>query len=110
VKANLQDECKDPIIVDTDFCQQVKIDAMTGDGTILNVPTTLNAAADERARAIWEMLAQAHFDGATGNDRGYETIGILDKDGGHAAACSVRAVPLMLFRIRPLAVRLAVSG
>jgi hypothetical protein len=29
-----------------------------------------------------------HFDGATGNDLGYETIEVLDQDGGIAAFCS----------------------
>jgi hypothetical protein len=89
VKANLQDECADPIVVDAEFCEQVEIAAMTAEGTILNVPTTLNAAASDRARAICDMIARAHFDGATGHDLGYETIGVLNKDGGHAAACSV---------------------
>jgi hypothetical protein len=89
VKENFQDECKDPTVVDANFCEQVKIAAMTAEGSILNVPTTLNAAAADRARVICDMFATAHFDGVTGDDLGYETIGILDKDGGHAAACSV---------------------
>lgn len=89
VKANFRNECADPIVVDADFCKQVNIDAMTAEGTILNVPTGLNPAARDRARAICETFARAHFDGATGDDLGYRTIGIKDMDGGNAAACTV---------------------
>lgn len=89
VKTNYRVECVDPMVVDQLFCQQVKIDAMTGDGTILNVPTGLNAAAGDRAQVICEAVARAHFDGATGDDLGYQTVGILDMNGGYAAACSV---------------------
>jgi hypothetical protein len=88
VKANFTDECADPIIVDDLFCEQVTIASMTAEGTILRVPTTLNAAARDRASVICQQLATAHFDG-TGKDLGYDTIGVLDKDGGNAAACSV---------------------
>lgn len=91
VQSNFQDECADdPIVVDELFCDQVDIDGMTADGTILNVPTGLNAAARDRARVICEMLARAHFDGATGDDLGYGAIGVLDVDGGNAAACTVQ--------------------
>jgi hypothetical protein len=62
---------------------------MTADGTILKVPTGLNATATDRAQAICEFIATVHFDSATGDDLGYQTVGILDKNGGHAAACSV---------------------
>ncbi len=89
VKASFQAECEDPIVVDANFCEQVQLPKMTADGTILNVPTSLNEAATDRARAICQMIATAHFDGATGADLGYDTIGILDKDGGHAAACTI---------------------
>jgi hypothetical protein len=52
------------------------------------VPTLLNAEADERARAICDLFTQFHFDGEA-NDVGYTTVGILDRDGGNAAACTV---------------------
>jgi hypothetical protein len=90
VKASFTDECKDPIVVDDLFCEQVQISHMTAEGSILQVPTTLNAAATDRARAICDQVALAHFDGATGNDLGYHTVGILDMDGGNVAACTVR--------------------
>jgi hypothetical protein len=61
---------------------------MTATGDILNVPTGLNAAATDQASNLCAMLARAHFDGS-GRDLGYHIIGILDKDGGHAAACTV---------------------
>jgi hypothetical protein len=88
VKANFRAECRSPIVVDDAFCEQVKIGQMSAEGDILNVPTRLNAAADERAAAICDQFAVAHFDGE-GNDLGYRFIGILDQDGGNAAACSV---------------------
>lgn len=90
VKTNFADECKDPIVFDDVFCQQVEIGQMTGEGDILTVPTTLNAAATERAAAICDQIARAHYDSETGKDLGYEIIGILDKDGGNAAACYTR--------------------
>lgn len=88
VKSNFTDECKDPAVVDKLFCEQVQIAGMTADGDILNVPTTLNASARDRASAICDQLVTAHFD-AEGHDLGYKFIGILDRDGGHAAACAI---------------------
>lgn len=88
VKANFIDECKDPAVVDDLFCEQVKIGDMTAAGDILNVPTTLSPAARDRAEAICDAFALAHFDG-DGKPLGYAIIGILDMNGGNAAACSV---------------------
>jgi len=90
VKANFTAECEDPIAVDALFCEQVDIDGMTvQDGTILSVPTGLNSAATDRASVICDLFAAVHFDGDTGDDLGYQTIGIKDMDGGNAAACTV---------------------
>lgn len=47
-----------------------------------------SAAARDRAEAICNQFVFAHFD-IDGTDLGYEIIGILDKDGGNAAACTV---------------------
>jgi hypothetical protein len=90
VRANFVEECRHPIIVDELFCEQVRISEMSGEGSILDVPTTLAPAEgfDDRANAICAMLATGHFDGE-GRDLGYHIIGVLDKDGGNAAACSV---------------------
>jgi len=76
-------------MVDDLFCEQVEIDGMTADGTILNVPTGLNPDADDRADMVCEFFATVHYDGATGDDLGYETVGILDMNGGNLAACTV---------------------
>lgn len=89
VRSNFTDECSDPIVVDEAFCDQVEISGMTADGDILNVPTGLNAASRDRGAALCEMLATAHFDGATGDPLGYEYVGILDMNGGNLAACTV---------------------
>lgn len=61
---------------------------MTADGTILLVPTTLNAAARGRAEAICKLFALVRFD-TEGVALGYEVVGILDRDGGNAAACTI---------------------
>jgi hypothetical protein len=88
VRASFAAECPQPLVVDALFCEQVEIDKLSADGDILIVPTLLAAAATNRARAICEQFATFHFD-AEANDLGYTTIGILDRDGGNAAACSV---------------------
>jgi hypothetical protein len=88
VQASFRAECESPIIVDDLFCEQVTIGGMTAEGDILNVPTGLNALADDRAQAICDQIAIAHFDG-DGNDLGFNYFGILDQDGGNAAACVV---------------------
>jgi hypothetical protein len=91
VKSNFADECADPIVVDELFCQQVDIDGMTvQDGTTLIVPTLISGSGMEpRASVICEVFARVHFDGETGEDLGYQTIGILDREGGNAAECAV---------------------
>lgn len=86
VRLNFTAECKNPIVVDDLFCEQVRISDMFAEGTILNVPTNLNAAAKDRAGAICEQVATAHHDG-NGKDLGYVTIGVLDKDGAFMASC-----------------------
>lgn len=89
VAAAFKGDCKDPDPIDPLLCQQVKLDSLSGEGTILRVPTTLNSAATARAEAICDEFAVAHFD-TNSVDLGYQTIGILDRDGGNAAACSTR--------------------
>jgi hypothetical protein len=88
VKRSFTDECKSPTIVDGLFCQQVQIGGMSAAGTILRVPTTLDPAATDRADTICDELAAAHL-GRDGKDLGYQSIGVLDKDGGNASACTV---------------------
>lgn len=88
VRATFAAECPEPLVVDEFFCEQVQIDRISGEGSILLVPTLLNAEATDRAAAICEQFARFHFD-ADANDLGYTTVGILDRDGGNAAACSV---------------------
>lgn len=90
VQSNFTAECQDPIVVDDLFCEQVKISEMTAAGKLLTVPTTLNAAATDRAAAICDQLAIAHFDGDTSADLGYVSIEVLDRDGGTAATCFAR--------------------
>ena len=75
-------------MVDDLFCEQVNIGHLSGTGDILNVLTTLNPAADDRAQAICDQIATAHFDD-DGNDLGFAFVGILDNHHGNAAACEV---------------------
>lgn len=87
VKANFTAECTHPPFGVDLFCEHIDIDRMTADGSILNVPTNLNAAGSDRAAEVCGFFATVHYDGATGDDLGYETIGILDRNGGKLATC-----------------------
>jgi hypothetical protein len=87
VQSNFTAECEDPIVVDDLFCQQVKISEMTGEGRKLIVPTGLNPPSTDRAAAVCNQVAEAHYDGDTGHDLGYTAIEVLDLDGGSAATC-----------------------
>lgn len=88
VKANFKDECKDPMAITAKTCKQIKIDGMTADGVILNVPTTLEPGISDAARLLCKQLTFAHFD-KDAKPLGYEIVGILDKNGGNAAACTI---------------------
>ena len=37
-----------------------------------------------------DQIAIAHFDGATGDPLGFDTIGVRDRESGNAAACVIR--------------------
>ena len=88
VTASFINECARPLVVDELFCEQVHIGGMTAEGDVLTVPTTLDATARERALVICGQIARAHFNGV-GADLGFASVGILDRDGGHVATCSV---------------------
>lgn len=81
-------ECADPSFVDEDFCGQVNIAGMTGEGRTLYVPTVLSPQDRNRAQEACQPLAFAHFD-TEGIDFGYELIGILDSFGGTIWVCEV---------------------
>ena len=89
VRAYVHNECRDPFVVDADFCLQVRIDQLSADGDTLVVPTTLDATAGVRAHVICQMLVIAGLDTSTGQALGFKSIGILDRDGGRASACDV---------------------
>jgi len=90
VKSNFTEECASPIIVDDLFCQQVDIDGMTAEGTTLIVPTFVNATGmEERSAVICDQVAIAHFDGASGEPLGFDTITILDRDDDEDATCVI---------------------
>lgn len=88
VKSNFTEECTNPTF-DVEFaCQQMEIDGMTADGSILNVPTRLDPSGDDRADVICGFLATVHYDRANGDDLGYDTVGIFDTSGGNLATCT----------------------
>ena len=89
VKATWTEDCATSHdMTDEAFCADVRLAGMTGDGTILYVPTSLAADARDRATEICHLFAFAHFDAAA-KDFGYVDIGILDATGGNLAACSI---------------------
>lgn len=93
VKSHFTDLCTNPTFDVDDACRRMKIDGMAADGSILNVPTVLNSAGNDPAGEICEFLATVHYGGAAGDDLGYDTINILDKNGGNLAACAARVMP-----------------
>jgi hypothetical protein len=70
------------------YCGRVEFDSMTADGTILTVPTQFAAGDANNADTACYLIAKGHRD-PFGKDLGYETVGVLDVDGGNAAACAV---------------------
>ena len=88
VKASFTNACVNATVADKLFCDQIHIGGMSSDGVTLNVPTTLNAAARERAAVICDLVARAHLNGV-GRELGFKFVGVLDRDGGQAATCSV---------------------
>ena len=91
VRSNFESECEDPMIFDELLCEQIDIERMAvEDGTILIVRTTLSGTGmEDRAQVICEAVAGMHFDGDTGADLGFTTVGVRDREGENAAACTV---------------------
>lgn len=89
VETKFTADCKDNARVGTWFCGPVDLNRMTGEGSILIVPTSIDPDA-ERARDDGELIcgwfAGQHVS-ADGTNLGYEVVGILDKGGGNLAAC-----------------------
>lgn len=94
VAMNFRDECKGPdaaILLDATFCQEVRLDSLSGEGTILRVPTINHGAGSvARAAVICRLFARHRFDSARARPLGYESIDILDRDGGTSFSCSVQ--------------------
>jgi hypothetical protein len=88
VKDNFSDQCLNPMAFDMAFCDQVVVSGMTADGTMLLVPTNLGSADRGRATVLCRQVAFAHND-LQGLDLGYEFVGMLDRNGGNLAGCSV---------------------
>ena len=95
VQAHFAAECIAPGLVDYSFCQEVRVQAMRGEGYTLYVPTTLNGQGYDRAIAICGQLADWHFD-SEGNDLGYVSIAVQKHNGGprfanrQTATCEIR--------------------
>ena len=70
-------------------CQQLRIHRMSAEGDTLTVRTRLSAEDGDRAAAICDQLAIAHFDSA-GSNLGYEFIEILTRGARTVATCEAR--------------------
>ena len=88
VKASFTNACVNSTVADSLFCEEVHIGGMSSDGVTLKVPTTLDAGARDRAAVICDLVARAHLNGV-GRELGFKFVGVLDRDGGQAASCSV---------------------
>ena len=89
VKSHFTDQCIRPPFDVEYACDNMEIEGMTADGSILNVPTQLDPSAgrDGRADVICHFLATVHYSAAKGEDLGYDTIGVLDVDGSNLTSC-----------------------
>ena len=81
------------------FCNNVKPEAVTANGSHLVVPTTLPAGAapsgyglgayvNDPFADICDLLSEVHYD-STGGDLGYSYVDVLDANGGGQAGCNV---------------------
>ena len=61
------------------LCDKIGFDSMSGDDTILRVPTTLAAGDSNNADTVCFHIAKGHRD-PTGQPLGYLTIGVLDAE------------------------------
>lgn len=90
VQASFVEECKDAGGADELLCLQVQVAGMSAEGDLLRVPTTLNAGAQGQGLALCEQLAWSHLLGrGMEGHLGFRHIGVMDKNGGDLAACSV---------------------
>lgn len=90
VQSHFRDLCTNPTFDLDDPCRRMKIDGMTADGLILNVPTVLNSAGWAPADDICHVIKANQY-GSTGETLGYGPINILDKFGGTLATCKASA-------------------
>jgi hypothetical protein len=85
--------CEGPdasVRLDADFCREVRLDSLGGEGRILRVPTTVQGAGSvARATAICRLFAIQHRNTTTPTT-GYESIDILDPDGATLFSCSLQ--------------------
>lgn len=88
VKANFEDECQDPSLLDEETCEQIDVDGMRGDGVYLTVPLTFPKRDRERAQVVCEQIASAHDD-LDGEPLGYEIVIIEGHNNKRLAECTV---------------------
>ena len=93
VKSHFTDQCIRPPFDVEYACDNMQIEGMTADGSILNVPTQLDPSAgrDGRADVVCHFLATVHYGAPNGEDLGYDTIGVLDVDGSNLTTCKTVA-------------------
>ena len=93
VKAHFSGVCTQPSFDIDEACRRMDIDGMTADGSVLNIPTTLNPSNVDRAREYCRFPATDHYEATRGEDLGYHTIRILDYNGGTLYECYTVALP-----------------
>jgi hypothetical protein len=86
VSAALEDECREPLVVDLLFCEEVVIAEIGGYEGTVQVPTTLLPAGAGRAQTVCEQLSMLNSNRGDGG-LGFDTIVILDVDGRESAQC-----------------------
>lgn len=82
-------ECEvEPVLFDEQTCAQVNGEQVSADGMTLRVPTSIDAGDVERAEVICDQIAEMRFTGESNEDVGFDTVEILDSDGGVGAECA----------------------
>lgn len=93
VQSHFDALCTMPTFDIDDPCRRMRIDGMTAEGWVLNVPTILNSAGWAPAMDICDVITVNQYGGSDGSPLGYRTINIADKSGGTLATCNVPGAP-----------------
>jgi len=90
VKANFEDACEDPSVLEGEACERIDVDGMRGSDVDLIVPTTGLHFHPKRAQDVCEQIASAYLD-LDGEPLGYGIVIIEGKNNKQLAECTVDA-------------------